>query len=116
MGDGEAVAIDDKADHHLLAIRPVVARIATLGFAIGGGEALKIGGGQIVEVDRPVEIEQAALALDQCRLDGGAMRVELVEDAVERVLGQAVKAGAEDIGQGGAADPRRRGMLGSGFD
>ena len=116
MGDREAVAIDDEADHHLLAVRAVVARIAALGFAVGGGVALEIGRGQVVEVDRAVEVEQAALALDQRGLDGGAMRVELVEDAVERVLGQGIEVGAEDIGQGGAADPRRHGMLGGGFD
>jgi hypothetical protein len=44
------------------------------------------------------------------------MRVELVEDAVERVLDQGLKVGAEDIGQGGAADPIRHGMLGGGLD
>src|SRR5215472_10913256 len=44
------------------------------------------------------------------------MRMELVEDAVERVFGQAAEAGAENVGQRGAADPGRRGMLGSGFD
>ena len=87
MRDWEAVAIDDEADHHLLAVRAVIARVAALGFAVGGGEPLKVGRGQVVEVDRAVEVEQAALAFDQCRLDRGAMRVQLVEHAVERVLG-----------------------------
>jgi len=116
MGDREAVAVDDEADHHLLAVRAVVARVAASGFAIGRGLAFEVGRGQVVEVECAVEIEQVALALDQRGLDGGAVGVELVEHAIERVLGQLIKVGAEDIGQGGAADPPRYGVLGGGLN
>lgn len=116
MSDREAVAIDDQADHHLLAVRAVVARIAALRFGIGRGLAFEVDRGQVVEVDHAVEVEQVALALDQCGFDGGAMGVELVEDAVERILCQGIEPGAEDVGQCRAADPLRRRMLGSGLD
>jgi hypothetical protein len=116
MGDREAVALDDEADHHWLAVRAVVARIATFGFVVGRGLALEIGRGQVVEIDRAVEIEPAAFALDERGLNGGAMEMELVEDAVERVLGHVIKTGAEDISQGSAADPLWNGMLGGRLD
>jgi hypothetical protein len=34
MGDRKAVAIDHLGDHHLLTIRPVIARVAALGLGI----------------------------------------------------------------------------------
>ena len=55
-------------------------------------------------------------SLDEGGLDGGAMRVELVEDTVERVLHHSLEVGAEDIGQGGATQPGRHGMFGSRLD
>src|SRR4030081_321831 len=76
----------------------------------------EVGRGQVVEVDHAVEVEQIALALDQCGLDGGAMGMELVEDAIERILCQGIELGAEDVGQCRATDPLRRRMLGSGLD
>src|SRR5205807_4758896 len=52
MGDRKAVAIDDEADHDLLAIRSVIARIAARRLAVLGGKALEISRGEIVEIDR----------------------------------------------------------------
>jgi hypothetical protein len=46
--------------------------MAALGLAIPGGKSLEISRGEIVEIDRAVEIEQAALACHERRLDGGA--------------------------------------------
>ena len=62
MRDRETVAIDHQPYHHLLAVGPVIARIAALGLAVLGSKSLEIGRGEIVKVDRGVEIEQAALA------------------------------------------------------
>jgi hypothetical protein len=42
MGDREAVAVDHEADHHLFAVRSVVARIPALGLAIGSRLAFRI--------------------------------------------------------------------------
>ena len=43
MGDRKAVAIDNEADHHLLAVRTMVARIAALRLRVGQGLALEVG-------------------------------------------------------------------------
>jgi hypothetical protein len=57
----------------------VIARLAAIGLVIAGALAFKIGRGEIVEIDRRIEIEQAAFACNQRCLDGGAMRMQLVE-------------------------------------
>jgi hypothetical protein len=55
----------------------MIARVAALGLGVADTLAFEIGRGEIVEIDRDIEIEQAALARDQRRLDGRAMRMSL---------------------------------------
>ena len=110
---GKPSRLTTRPDHDLLAVGPMIARIAALGLAVAGALALEIGRGEIVEIDRGVEIEQAALARNQRRLDGGAVRMQLVEHLVERVFRERVEVGAEDIGKRGAPDPIRHGVFGA---
>ncbi len=115
MSDREPVAVDDEADDDLLAVRAMVAGIAELSFGIGGGDPLEVVRGQIVEVDRAIEVEQVALALEQGGVDGGAMRMQRVEGPVEPVrVGGTIDG--QDIGESGALHPRRHGVLGGGLD
>ena len=113
MRDRETVAIDHQPYHHLLAVGPVIARIAALGLAVLGSKSLEIGRGEIVKVDRGVEIEQAALARNQCRLDSGAVRMQFVEHLIKRVFGKPLKVDIEDISERRAPDPVRHGVLGA---
>ena len=92
VGDRKALAVDHEPDHDLLAVGAVIARVAALGLVIAGALAFKIGRGEIVEIDRRIEIEQAALACNQRCLDGGAMRMQLVEHPIERVLLNPLKS------------------------
>ena len=85
MADGKAFTSDHEADN-LFAVRATVSRMTALGLGIGCRQALKIGGGQVVKIYGWVEIEEDTLALDECRLDGAAMRVQRVENTRERIL------------------------------
>jgi len=111
VGDRKAFAADHQADHDLLAVRSVVARIAALGFVIAPTLALEVGRREIVQIDCRIEIEQAALALDQRRLDRAPVRMQLVEHLIERVFLERVEVGAEDVGERRAPDPVRHGVL-----
>ena len=112
VGDRKAVAIDHQGDHHLLTIRPVIARVAALGLGIALTLAFEIGRGEIVEIDRGVEIEQAALAFDERSLDGRTMLMEFVEHLVKRVFCNGVEIGVEKIAERGAPQPGRHCVFG----
>src|ERR1700731_2969731 len=94
----------------------MIARVAALGLGVAGALAFEISRGEIVEIDRDIEIEQAAFALDQCRLDGGSVRMEMVEHFIKRVFFQGVEVGAEEVAERGAAQPSRHGVFGGGRD
>src|SRR6516165_7800049 len=86
VADGKAFAPHNETDDHLLALRSAVAIMTALGLGVRLGQTLEIKRGQIVEIDARVEIEEAALALDKLRFDGLAMRMECVENTIERAL------------------------------
>src|SRR5208282_2837234 len=86
VGDRKALAADDQPDDDLLAVRSMIARIAPLGLGIADTLTLEVGRGQIVEIDRRIEVEQAALALNQRRLDA---------QSVDRALLRARHAGLD---------------------
>ena len=109
---GKAVAVDDETDDHLLAVGALVARVAALGAGIVECLTFKVRGGQVVEEDGLVEVEQLSLALDEVGLDEGALGVEPVHVAIQRRLRQCADVGAEQLAQGGAPHPRRHGMFG----
>ena len=110
---GEAVAVDDQTDDHLLAVGALVARVAALGAGIGQRLTFEVRGGQVVEEDGLVEVEQLSLALDEVGFDECTLGVEPVHVAIQRRLRQGGEVGAEQLAQGGASHPRRHRMLGS---
>ena len=78
---GEAVAIDDQAHDHLFAIGTFVARVTALGLGVVERLALEVRGGQVIEENGLVEVEQLSLAFDQVRLDECALGVEPIHVA-----------------------------------
>src|ERR1700736_3365627 len=111
VANGKAFSPDHETDDHLFAVRATITRMTALGLGIGFRQALKIGRGQIVEIDGWIEIEETAFALDQRRLDGAAMWVEGVENTIQRMLPKVVEIALENISQRGAPDPGRHGIL-----
>ena len=112
----ETFPTDHQSHHDLLAIGAFIARIAAFGLGISLGLALEIGAGQIVEVDRGIELEQMPLPFDQVRLDGGAVGMEPIEVAVEGIVDQGGEIHAQDVSQRGGADPVRHGVLAVGMN
>jgi hypothetical protein len=116
MGDGEAFAADDQPDDHLLAIGAMAAGIAPLGLGIPRRLSLEIGAGQVVEVDRGIELKQPPFPLDQVGFDPGAVGMKPVEIAVEGVVSQGGEIDAQEVVQGGGADPPGHGVFAVGVD
>jgi hypothetical protein len=92
MGEGKAVTIDHKVDDELLAVGAFITRVAAFGFGLRAHKPSKYVDG----------------------LDGGAVRMQLVEDLIERIFLQRIKADAENVGERPAPDPGRHGVLGGG--
>src|SRR5215813_922309 len=111
VADGKAFAPYHKTNDHLLALRSPVAVVPALGFGVGRSQALEIERAQVVEIDARVEMEEVALALNQLSLDGAAMRVECVENAIQRILCQIIEILLENVADRRALDPRRHRML-----
>src|SRR4029434_5156144 len=103
VGFGETVAVQHQPHQHLLTIRPLITRVAPPGLPVSYRLPLKVGRGQIVEVNRLVEMEQLLLAGGEFPFDLLAMRMQPVKIAVERVLGERGKLRPPDV------SPRLRG-------
>jgi len=109
---GEAVPIQHQPHHHLLAVRPAVPRGPPLGLGILEALPLEVRGGQVVEEEAALQVEQRPLPLRQGALDRDALRVQPVEVLVERLVDQRVEVCPQQIGQRGASDPVGHGVLG----
>lgn len=79
----KAVAVQDQADDDLLTVGPVIARVPAPGLRVVRALALEVGGRQVVEVDRVVEVEQRVLARGQRLFDRRAVRMQPIELAGE---------------------------------
>jgi hypothetical protein len=108
---GEAVAIQDQADHDLFAVRAVIPRIAALGLRIALALPFEVRRGQVVEVDRVVQVEQRALAGGQGLFDRGTLGMQPVEIAIQRLITERGEVHAQDVRQRRAPDPVGHGML-----
>src|SRR5205814_1044493 len=71
----KTVAVQHQAYEHLLAIGPLIPRVAALGLRVARGLALEVSRGQIVQVQSVVEMEQRLLAFGQLRFDALAVRI-----------------------------------------
>ena len=69
VGLGKALPVENQADHHLFAVRPLIARVAAPRLGIALALSFEVGRGQIVEVITVVQIEKRFLSLRQSRLD-----------------------------------------------
>ena len=116
MSDGKSFSTDHQSHHDLFAVGAFVARIAAFGLGISLGLALEIGTGQIVEVDRRIELKKVAFPFDQVRLDGGAVGMEPIEVAVKGIVDQGGEIHAQNVSQGGGANPIRHRVLAVGMD
>ena len=80
----KAVVIDGKPHHHLLAVRPLVARVAAGRLRVGQRRPFEITAGQVDQIHRGIQIEQVALPPGQRCLDRFPLVVQTVEVAVQR--------------------------------
>ena len=62
VAQGVAVAGDHQPDQHLLAVGPMIARVAALGLRIGRRHALEVGAGDVVEEQVVLQGEQRSPA------------------------------------------------------
>ena len=93
--------LSTRAYHELFAVGSVRSRrMAALGFVVANANTTRSRSrGKIIEIDRLIEIEQAALTGHQRRLDSGAMGVQLVEHLVEQVFLEPIEVGVENVGE-----------------
>ena len=108
----KTVAVQHQTYQHLLAIGPLIPRVATLGLRITLSLAFEVSRGQIIQVQSVVEMKQRLLAFGQLRFDALAVRVQPVQVAVQSIVVQRGKIHAQDVGQRRTPHPIRHGMLG----
>ena len=82
----EAIEGHHKGDADLLAVRPVIARIAALRLRIARRLAFEIGAGHVIEQHLVLHREQLAAATCQVRFQRGLVRKQVIEAAVQPVL------------------------------
>ena len=111
MGFRKAVAIQDQADDHLLAVRAVVAGVPACGLRIEPALPFEVRRGQVVEVEGVVQGEERALVRGQGPLDRHALGMQPVQIAIQRLVAERAEVGAEEVGQGRAPDPGGHGVL-----
>ncbi len=113
MGFGEPVSVNHQPHYHLLAVRAMVLRVAPFGLAVGQTLALEVAGGQIVEIDRAVQVEQLLFPFGQCGLDLRPFGMQAVQMSIERVVVHPGEIDPQDVRQGGARKPVRHRMFGA---
>src|SRR5215211_5398675 len=97
MSFGEAVTVEHQPHQHLLTIGALVAGVAPLRLPVAHDLPLKVGRGQIVEVNRLVKMEQLLLACGQFPFDLLPMWMQLVEIAIERILREGGKLRPQNV-------------------
>ncbi len=107
VGDGEAFGRDDQRYDHLHVVGPLVAAVAEAPQPVRafGRIAFKVSAGKVVEKDVIRGVEQIRPALLQVGKQIGLVFAELVEAAVERVLGRDRVVLAEQVGHGAVLEP-----------
>ena len=112
MRFGKTISVQYQPDHHLLAIGPLVARVAPFGLWVSLGLPFEIGRCQIVQIERVIEVEQRLFSFGKLPLDLFSIRVKRVQVAVKRILVELRKVLSQDVCNGGAPNPIRHGMFG----
>jgi hypothetical protein len=89
----------------LLAIAAVITRIAALRQVVFVGQALEVGAGQIVKQEVVIELEERAESFFDVVFDGALGAEELIECALEAILGDSFVRDAEEIVESGGLVP-----------
>ena len=79
VAQGKAVEGHDQRDAHLLAVGPMIARIAALCLRVGFRLAFEIGARDVVEQHLVLDREQLAAALRQMRFERRLVRQQMIE-------------------------------------
>jgi hypothetical protein len=97
VADGQPLGRDDQADVDLLAIGPLVARVAALRLFVSLGFALKISARHIVKQELELDAEPAPVTLVEMRAEPVLLRAQHVETAIEPRVIDAGKGDAEQV-------------------
>jgi hypothetical protein len=108
---GEAIAIQDQPNHHLLAVGSLVSGVAALRFRIAQALPLEVGRGQVVEAVGIVEIEETFLALRQSAFNTLPIGTEAIQVAVQGIVFELTQIDPQDIAQRRSLHPSRHGVL-----
>ena len=103
MGQRKALAGEDQSQDDLLAIAAMVAGIAAAGQVVVLGQAFEVGAGQVVEQQIVIELEEGAEPFLQVGFDLVLSLEELVEGAIQTILGDGGVGHAEQVFQSGGA-------------
>jgi hypothetical protein len=104
----QAVGRDHQRDHHLRAVRPLVAAVAVTAFSAFRQVRcvdLEVGAGQIVQQHVEVGVEQIAPAPDQMREQRFLMRQQEIVAGIELVLFRKSEVRTQEIGHCAVAEP-----------
>src|SRR5437868_14683114 len=101
MGLGKAVSVDDKPHHHLLAIGTFIPRISVLGLWIRQCLALKVRRGQVIQINRLIQVKEGPFPLAERRFNPlplGCNRSRLRYSAVPvRVLNSTLRISSKAV-------------------
>ena len=105
VAQGKAVEGHDESDAHLLAVGPMVARVAALCQRVGFGLAFEIRAGDIIEQHVVLDREQLAAALRQMGFKGRLVHEQMIEAAIKAILVDLLIAQLQQIAQRRAPVP-----------
>ncbi len=105
--DRQSVRCHHERDHHLNAVRPVIARIAEAALVAFGERraGFKVSAGQIVEQHVETDVEQVVPALPQVLEQRVLMREQTIMTGIQLVDLGEIGAGAQQIAQCRAGEP-----------
>jgi hypothetical protein len=95
----KSAAVEHQGQGHQRTVCPLLFGPSPRGFGVGGGGALEIGVGQVIEGDGRRQAEQVLEAGEQRVLDGGTVAQQQVGDAVEPHQGHGLEVHVEPFAQ-----------------
>jgi hypothetical protein len=105
VAQGKAVEGHDQRDADLLAVGTMIARIAALPLWVGFGQAFEIRACHVVEQHLVLDRKQLSAAPGQMRLERRLVHKQVIEAAIEAILGDRLVAKLQQIAERRAAVP-----------
>ena len=105
VAQGKAVEGHDQRDADLLAVGAMIARVAALRLRVGFRLALKVGACHVVEQHLVLDRKQLSAAPGQVRLERRLVHKQVIEAAIEAILGDLLLAKLQQIAERRAAVP-----------